>query len=66
LVALAIVWGTLDYFNDWLTVTDLRVVHHEELALYQRVAQTGPFGSKESRMLISARPGWASSSTMAR
>ena len=39
---LAIVWGTLDYFNDWLTVTDLRVVHHEELLFINEWRKQAP------------------------
>jgi CRP-like cAMP-binding protein/membrane protein YdbS with pleckstrin-like domain len=39
---LAIAWGTLDYFNDWMTVTDLRVVHHEELLFVNEWRKQAP------------------------
>ncbi|MFO7633807.1 MAG: cyclic nucleotide-binding domain-containing protein, partial [Caldilinea sp.] len=39
---LAIVWGTIDYFNDWLAITDLRVVHQEKVLFINEWRKQAP------------------------
>lgn len=38
----AVVWGTLDYFNDWLVVTNRRVMHQEKVILINEWRREAP------------------------
>lgn len=37
-----IIWGTIDYFNDWLAVTDQRVVHQEKVLFVNEWRKQAP------------------------
>jgi uncharacterized membrane protein YdbT with pleckstrin-like domain len=37
-----IIWGTIDYFNDWLAITDQRVVHQEKVLFVNEWRKQAP------------------------
>ena len=41
-VGLAIAWGTVDYFNDWLVITNRRVVHQEKVLFVNEWRKEAP------------------------
>lgn len=39
---IALAWGTIDYLNDWLAITDTRVVHQEKVLLITEWRKEAP------------------------
>lgn len=39
---IVLVWGTIDYLNDWLTITDTRVVHQEKVLFVNEWRKQAP------------------------
>ncbi|MCS6826992.1 MAG: cyclic nucleotide-binding domain-containing protein [Caldilinea sp.] len=38
----ALIWGTIDYWNDWLIITDLRVIHQEKVLFITEIRNEAP------------------------
>ncbi len=59
------IWGAIDYFNDWIAVTDRRVVYQEKLILISKVRKEAPLDQiqqvDEERTLLG---GWLNYGTM--
>ena len=59
------IWGAIDYFNDWIAVTNRRVVYQEKLILISKVRKEAPLDQiqqvDEERNLLG---GWLNYGTM--
>lgn len=42
LIGIALAWGTIDYFNDWLVITNRRVMHQEKVILVNEWRKEAP------------------------
>jgi len=52
---LALAWGTLDYFNDWLVITNRRVMNQEKLLFVNETRREAPL---EQIQNVDFRSGW--------
>ncbi len=42
MTSIAVAWGTIDYFNDWLVITNRRVMHQEKVLLVNEWRKEAP------------------------